>query len=148
MTEVLCGFPYSLHAGSGILSHNPTICMEGISQHSVASIQSRLWTRQPGFWFLAKASFIFSIMSRQAMGPAKPHSQSVPGVFPLESSNHFMKLITHLQLVSRLRMWGAIPLIPLGKLYFPLLLKLCHDCFLPHPLKLFINLLLTNYKNK
>ena len=56
MTEVLCGFPYSLHAGSGILPHNPTICVEGRSQHSVGSIQSRLWTRQPGFRFLAEAS--------------------------------------------------------------------------------------------
>jgi hypothetical protein len=78
-TEVLCGFPYSLHAGFGILPHNPTICMEGLSQHSVASIQSRLWTGQPGFWFLVKASFIYSRMSRQALGPAQSHSQSVPG---------------------------------------------------------------------
>jgi hypothetical protein len=147
MTEVLCDFTYSLHARSGILSHNPTICMEGLSQYSVASIQSRLWTRWPGFQFLAEASCIFSIMSRQALGPAQPH-KVYQGFFPLESSNHGVKFTTHLQLVSRLRMCGAVPLLPLGKLYFPLLLKLCHDCFLPYPFKLFINLLLTNYKNE
>jgi hypothetical protein len=79
------------------------------SQVSSLSIVTRLWVGQPGFdsW-----QSIMSIMSRPTLGSTQPPIQWVPGLFSWRQSGQGMKLTTHLHLVLRLRMLGAIPPLP------------------------------------
>jgi hypothetical protein len=57
-------------------------------------------------------NFLFSTSSRQALGPAQPPIQWVPGLFPLGLSSRGVKLTTHLQLVRRSRKYGSIHSLP------------------------------------
>jgi len=52
-------------------------------------------------------------MSRPALGPTQPPIHWVLEYFPWSKEFGALKLTTHLQLVPRLRMSGAIPLFPL-----------------------------------
>ena len=58
-------------------------------------------------------TFLFSKMSRPALGPTQPPIHWVPGSFPGSKEVGALKLTTHLNLVLRLRMSGTIPLLPL-----------------------------------
>ena len=53
-------------------------------------------------------------MSQRTLGPTQPLIQCIPGFFPWGLSGEGVQLTTtHLQLVLRLRMIGAITLLPL-----------------------------------
>jgi hypothetical protein len=57
---------------------------------------------------------LFSAASRPILGPNQPSVQWVPpGLFPWGLNFRGVKLTTHLNLVPRLRMSGAIPPLPL-----------------------------------
>jgi len=57
--------------------------------------------------------FLFSTISRPALGPTRPPIQWLPGaLIPKDKAARSMKLTTHLHLVPSLRMLGAILLLP------------------------------------
>jgi hypothetical protein len=51
--------------------------------------------------------------SRQALGPTQNPVQWVTGFFPQRLSGQGVKLTTHLHLMAKFKMSGAIPLLPL-----------------------------------
>jgi hypothetical protein len=61
---------------------------------------------------LDSPSYIFATASRPNLEPIQPPIQSVLGVFPRGQSDRGVKLTTHLHLVSRLKMRGAILPLP------------------------------------
>jgi hypothetical protein len=56
--------------------------------------------------------FLFATAPRPASGPTQPPIHRVPGNPTLEVSGRDVKLITHLHLVPRLSIRGAIPQLP------------------------------------
>jgi hypothetical protein len=56
--------------------------------------------------------FLFTTASRTALGPTQSPIQGVAGLFPWGLSGRGVKLTTHLHLVTRSRMRGAIPPLP------------------------------------
>jgi hypothetical protein len=53
--------------------------------------------------------FVFTTASKPALGPTQPPIQWVPGAISLVVKRGGVRLTTHLQLVPRPRMCGAIP---------------------------------------
>jgi hypothetical protein len=49
----------------------------------------------------------------KGLGPFQPHIQWVPGVLPGGKAAESLKLTTHLHVVPRLRVSGAVGLLPL-----------------------------------
>jgi hypothetical protein len=82
---------------------------------SSVNIESRLWTGRPGFdspqgqWC---DYFLFTTASRPAVGRTQPSIQWDRTVFPSGWRGRSVKLSTHLDLMPRLRMRGAIPPLP------------------------------------
>jgi len=74
-----------------------------------------LWTGQFGVQFLTSATFCSLLQNvTKDCGVTQPPIQCIPGFFPWGlSAEGVMLTTTHLQLVLRLRMTGAIPLLPL-----------------------------------
>jgi hypothetical protein len=56
--------------------------------------------------------FLFTTVSRTALGSTKPPIQWVRGFFPRGQSDQGVKLTTHIHLVLEWRMRGAIPPLP------------------------------------
>jgi hypothetical protein len=68
----------------------------------------------PGFEFRqGKEIFLLSKPSRPAPGPNQPPVKSVSDLYPGEYSDRGVNLATYLHLVLRLRISGAIRLLPL-----------------------------------
>jgi len=58
-------------------------------------------------------NFFFSRISRLALGPTRSPGPWVARLFPQEYSSQGMKVTTHLPMLLRLWMSGAVPLLPL-----------------------------------
>jgi hypothetical protein len=81
------------------------------SRGSSVSIDARLRTGRPGFQFSEGAVmeiFLFAIASRLALRPNHPPVRWVTGAF-----TRVVKLMTHLHLVPKSRMRGAITPLPI-----------------------------------
>jgi len=82
---------------------------------AAANIVTRLWAGQLGFNYqqgLGRDFFTFVTASRLALGSTQLFVQWVLWLYPQRYSSKCLKLTTHLHLVSRLRMHGAIPWLP------------------------------------
>jgi len=56
--------------------------------------------------------FLFATASRPALGPTQPPIQRAAGILPPGQSDRSVKVTTHLYLMMRLRIHGAIPPLP------------------------------------
>jgi hypothetical protein len=72
--------------------------------------------------------FIFTTVSRMALGPTQLPIQWIPGALSLGINCQGMKLTTHLHLVSRSKMLGTIPPFPLY-IFMAWCLLMCRDNF-------------------
>jgi len=83
------------------------ICISHTAGDGSVGTTNRLWVGRYTTPFLEgkEIFFLFSISSRLVLGP----TQWVPGLFPDGKSDRGVQYATHLHLVPRLRISGALP---------------------------------------
>ena len=73
-------------------------------------VVARLRAGQSGIRIPAGVSdFLYSKMSKPALGPTQPRTKRVSGDHPEAESGRGVRLTSHLHLVPRLRLSGVIP---------------------------------------
>jgi hypothetical protein len=106
---------------SCVLPHLKLLISEYFIERELGSIGSTVtrlhtgWTTKKS-WFSfwqGKRFFLFSEVSRPAVGPIQLSSQYVLEIFSHGWSSLDMKLITHLSVILMLEICGAVPALPI-----------------------------------
>lgn len=97
-------------------SINQAICCQHASKHSIISVQNAVGDGRPNtLGSISRSvnkSFLYSKLSEPTVGSNRPLAEWVVGALPREIKRPVCEVEQSPHLVSRLRISGAIPLLP------------------------------------